>query len=191
MSLIPVFEIGLWNAWIFIIPIVFMLILQFRVTGVRDPEAVTLGNLNKKEKRLFTILQFIFFIAILYNIFLPLKLGTAWFYTGLTIYLSGIIIATNAVLNFTTAPKDKPVIEGIYHISRNPMYAGWILMYIGIAIACASWIYLLLTVILVLLFDMILDTEERECIEKYGDTYIEYVNRTPRWIGIPKSEDAK
>jgi len=30
--------------------------------------------------------------------------------------------------------------------------------------------------------------EERFCLEKYGDAYREYMNRTPRWIGIPKSE---
>jgi len=29
--------------------------------------------------------------------------------------------------------------------------------------------------------------EERGCLETYGDEYKEYMNRTPRWIGIPKS----
>jgi protein-S-isoprenylcysteine O-methyltransferase Ste14 len=29
--------------------------------------------------------------------------------------------------------------------------------------------------------------EERFLLEKYGDVYREYLNRTPRWIGIPKS----
>ena len=30
-------------------------------------------------------------------------------------------------------------------------------------------------------------TEERHCLEEYGDAYRDYMNRTPRWIGIPKS----
>jgi protein-S-isoprenylcysteine O-methyltransferase Ste14 len=29
--------------------------------------------------------------------------------------------------------------------------------------------------------------EERECLEVYRNTYGEYMNRTPRWAGIPKS----
>jgi protein-S-isoprenylcysteine O-methyltransferase Ste14 len=29
--------------------------------------------------------------------------------------------------------------------------------------------------------------EERTCLEKYGDTYREYMNRTHRWIGLPKA----
>jgi len=29
--------------------------------------------------------------------------------------------------------------------------------------------------------------EEQSCLEKYGDAYHEYMDRTPRYIGIPKS----
>jgi len=28
--------------------------------------------------------------------------------------------------------------------------------------------------------------EERFCLKQYGDTYREYMNKTPRWLGIPK-----
>jgi protein-S-isoprenylcysteine O-methyltransferase Ste14 len=30
--------------------------------------------------------------------------------------------------------------------------------------------------------------EEQSCLEKYGDAYREYMDRTPKYIGIPKSE---
>jgi len=33
-----------------------------------------------------------------------------------------------------------------------------------------------------------LKVEEAQCLGHYGATYKEYLNRTPRWIGIPKSE---
>ena len=29
--------------------------------------------------------------------------------------------------------------------------------------------------------------EERGCLETYGEEYREYLDKTPRWIGIPKS----
>ena len=29
--------------------------------------------------------------------------------------------------------------------------------------------------------------EGRVCLEAYGNAYREYVDKTPRWIGIPKS----
>jgi len=29
--------------------------------------------------------------------------------------------------------------------------------------------------------------EERFCLEKYGEAYREYIDKTPRWMGLPKS----
>jgi len=29
--------------------------------------------------------------------------------------------------------------------------------------------------------------EERFLLQKYGDAYQQYLKRTPRWIGVPKS----
>jgi protein-S-isoprenylcysteine O-methyltransferase Ste14 len=63
-----------------------------------------------------------------------------------------------------------------------------LIAFIGIGIACASWLFLLLGAIAQILQNILLDAEERWCLEKYGDAYREYMNRTPRWIGIPKSK---
>ncbi|GAG99373.1 unnamed protein product, partial [marine sediment metagenome] len=30
-------------------------------------------------------------------------------------------------------------------------------------------------------------SEERECLAKYGNQYREYLDKIPRWIGKPKS----
>jgi protein-S-isoprenylcysteine O-methyltransferase Ste14 len=30
--------------------------------------------------------------------------------------------------------------------------------------------------------------EEAECLGHFGAAYREYMNRTPRWLGVPKSE---
>jgi len=44
----------------------------------------------------------------------------------------------------------------------------------------------LYSIILIILMNILAIPEERFCLEKYGDAYREYMNRTPRWIGIPK-----
>jgi protein-S-isoprenylcysteine O-methyltransferase Ste14 len=46
---------------------------------------------------------------------------------------------------------------------------------------------LLVAVIFFILGNIIAGVEERYCKEKYGDSYKEYLNKVPRWIGIPKS----
>jgi protein-S-isoprenylcysteine O-methyltransferase Ste14 len=35
---------------------------------------------------------------------------------------------------------------------------------------------------------VLIGLEEQGCLKHYGDVYREYMNRTPRWIGIPRSE---
>ncbi|GAI49259.1 unnamed protein product, partial [marine sediment metagenome] len=125
--------------------------------------------------------------ATIYSIFLPLQLGTIWFYVGLGVFLSGLIILIIATLNFAKASLDKPITGGLYHFSRHPMYLSMLFIYTGTSLASASWLFFLLTIATVVLIRQEMALEERYCLEKYGDAYREYMNRTPRWIGMPKS----
>jgi protein-S-isoprenylcysteine O-methyltransferase Ste14 len=62
------------------------------------------------------------------------------------------------------------------------------LVNVGIGIACLSWVFLLVAIVNFLLLRWyVVVVEEPFLTEKYGVTYREYMNRTPRWIGIPKS----
>ena len=66
------------------------------------------------------------------------------------------------------------------------MYFSAFLMFIGIAISCASWVVFLYGALWIVIWQIVVSTEERFLIEKYGNAYHEYVSRTPRWIGISK-----
>ena len=186
MSFTPAFEIGLWNAWIFILP--FLLINYGLASLIAKESALFIWpQYNKQEKIFLTILMVTIFVSFIYSIFLPLKLSITWFYAGLFIYLVGIIFLTIAVVNFATTPVDKPVTKGAFRISRNPIYVGWFLIYISIGIACGSWFFLLIAMVFIILQHILVITEERMCLEKFGNEYREYMNKTPKWIGIPKS----
>ena len=112
---------------------------------------------------------------------------TAWFYIGLPVYLVGLIMYTIVMVNFATTPPDEPVIKGLYRYSRHPQYLTQSLMFIGIGIASASWVFLLFQIITMILINILAIPEERFCLDKYGDAYREYLNRTPRWVGVPRS----
>jgi len=142
---------------------------------------------DKKEKVLSTTVMVAEFCWWAYTIFLPLKLDTAWFYVGFPIYLVGMFFVTIVVVSFAASPVDKPVTTGIYRISRNPAYFGCFLIYISIGIACSSWVFLLVAIGYITLMNVLVLPEERMCLEKYGEVYREYMDRTPRWIGMPKS----
>jgi len=186
VSLVPAFEIGVWNAWILVIPMLITFFFDMRVTAARESGQSGDFQLTTKEKRIINAVFLPLIISLVYAVFLPLQLGTAWLYSGLLIFSFGVVFTIVAVLNFATSPRDKVITKGLYGASRNPMYIGLLIMQIGLGIACSSWLYLLLTVVLMILLNANLSGEERYCLYKYGDDYREYMKRTPRWIGIPR-----
>jgi protein-S-isoprenylcysteine O-methyltransferase Ste14 len=188
VSFIPAFELGLWNAWILIIPIIIISFSDMRATASRESGKAGDFQLTRKEKRIINAVFLPMVVSWIYAVFLPLQLGTVWLCSGLIICLFGMVFASVAILNFATSTKEKVVTKGLYRFTRNPTYIGMILMQIGLGIACSSWLYLLLTVAMMILLNANLSAEERYCLYRFGDDYQEYKNRTPRWISMPKSE---
>ena len=188
MSLIPAFELGLWNAWILIIPILIISFSDMRATAARESGKAGDFQLTRKENRLTYAVFLPMVVSWIYAVFLPLQLGTIWLYSGLIICLLGMIFTLVAIRNFASSPKDKVITKGLYRYTRNPTYIGMILMQTGLGIACFSWLYLILTVALIILLNANLSAEERYCLYMYGESYQKYKNAIPRWIGIPNSE---
>jgi len=189
MSLIPAFEIGVWNAWIFMIwP--WIDTLAVRLIGV-DVYRRASGQPEMKTSQRYKVVSAVSMVidtmAVAYSIFLPLKLGTIWFYAGLAIFLIGLVVLTTATVNFATTPMDVPITRGIYHYSRHPLYLASLVIYFSVGIASVSWVFLLVFVVQSVSIRIAAVGEERFCLEKYGDAYREYIDRTPRWLGLPKS----
>ncbi len=189
MSLIPEFELGLWNAWILTIPMVIIVFSDMRATSVRESGKAGEFQPTREENLSSFASLLLMFFSLSYPVLLPLQLGTIWLYSGLIIYLFEIVFTIVAILNFSSSPKDTVITEGLYRLTRNPVYLGMILMQSGIGIACASWLYLLLTVALLILLNANTVAEERYCLYTYGEDYQKYKNNTPKWIGIPKSQE--
>jgi len=190
MSLVPAFKIGVWNAWIFMIwPWVDM--LAVRLVGLDVYRRASGLPSEMKTSRQYRVASYVSMavdtMAVAYSIFLPLQLGTRWFYAGLSIFLLGIVVLTTATVNFATTPMDVPITRGIYHYSRHPLYLASLLIYFSIGIASASWVFLLVFVVQSVSIRISAVEEERYCLEKYGNAYREYIDKTPRWLGLPKS----
>jgi protein-S-isoprenylcysteine O-methyltransferase Ste14 len=191
MLLSPAFEIGIWNAWI--LQVIFYLSMFI-------PDIFLDKQAKKKSKRMSQFPPFkktekmlalsthavIMPVVLIYSIFLPLKLGTAWLYGGLLIFVAALVISIMALFNIATAPADKPVTNGAYRISRHPMYLSGFLMFIGVGVSCASWVVLLLALIWIVFWRIVVPEEEKFLVDKYGADYLDYMKKTPRWIGIPK-----
>ena len=183
-----VVKIGFWNAWIFMsVFIVQMIIILFADKSIRERSHVPNdARRTTLEKYIGIIANFIWFTALGYSIFLPLLSGTIWFYIGFFVFTSGVLILSIATSNFMTTPIDQLIQKGVYKFSRHPMYLATFLICLGSGIATASWIFILLSVIMVLCFHYEALVEERYCLNKYKDLYKDYMNSVPRWLSKPK-----
>jgi len=192
MPAIPVFEIGIWNAWILLLflplhPLIMMLIDKLVGTGDMFKKMET-PALSKTDSIINIFGSYVLFFGLfIYSIFLPLQLGTAWFYVGLALCVLGVVTWIIAIVNIADIPLGEPWNKGLYRYSRHPMYLGLFLTLIGAGIASASWIFLLLSIVYIILCAILVSVEERFCLDKFGTLYREYMERTPRWIGLPKS----
>ena len=187
MSWIPEFEIGIWNAWIFIIPF-----LIYWFIGIKFVFSKRMSESHSLKSRKIVIVSNALVIAMfgsfVYSIFVPIKLGTIWFYIGLLVYFIALVLIIISMINFVTTPIDKPVTKGAYRYSRNPMFIGFFLCFFGIGVACISWVYLVLTLFFILTTMYLSPFEEAITLGNYGKPYKEYMEKTPKWIGIPKSD---
>jgi len=187
MSTVPAFEIGVWNAWIFMAYLLLSIIPFMYIAIKKSAPSVEDNKLSMVAKMFATSSKLLLLPAMVYSIFLPLKIDTAWFYIGLPITLIGLIAYTIVLVNWGTTPLDSSVSRGLYRYSRHPMYVTMFVFFLGLSIVTASWVLLLLFVIFVVGCVVFVNVEEQSLLEKYGDSYREYMDRTPRWLGIPKS----
>jgi protein-S-isoprenylcysteine O-methyltransferase Ste14 len=190
LSFIPAFELGLWNAWIFMVSalldLLFCMLLMMKKGAPGGPARVPCKS--KATLVVATISKFIIFPAALYSVFLPIQFGTVWFIVGLLITLLGLVGTVLILVDWAYTPEGKPVTRGIYRYSRHPMYVTMILILLGVSVISASWVFLLFTIIAAvgLTRPYFVKIEEAQCLGHYGAAYREYMNRTPRWIGLPK-----
>jgi len=105
----------------------------------------------------------------------------------------GLLVAAAGVLSFrkhdTTVDPINPdkaqslVTSGIYRISRNPMYLGFLLVLIGWGVYLSNLSAFLLIPAFVLYMNRFqIGPEERVLISKFGSTFHLYTSSVRRWI---------
>lgn len=82
----------------------------------------------------------------------------------------------------TKAP-DKLVTDGLYRLSRNPMYLGMLLILIGFSLVLNSLLGLLFPIVFFWIMNWrVIPSEEKVVEEVFGEEYLVYKCRTRRWI---------
>ncbi|MGZ3331246.1 MAG: methyltransferase family protein [Gemmatimonadaceae bacterium] len=119
--------------------------------------------------------------------------GIAWIIrvAGFVFIGLGIVLAFSALGIFrktktTTVPHETPstlVTSGPYRFTRNPMYVGLTLEYLGVAGARLDvWPAILLPLLLAYINFIVIPVEEQNLRGVFGDAYQEYGARVGRWL---------
>lgn len=194
MELISNFEIGLWTAWwfsaIYILGNILLIFFYPKESWIRffggSESELTKEKPQKKRKIRNSISQFCWLSLIFYAIFIPINFGAWYFYIGLISFIIGMFLYEIALINYASTPIGEPVVKGLYRISRNPIYFFDGILWIGIGILTGSWVILLIKIIGLILQHWEILEEEKFCLEKYGESFIKYMQRVPRYFGFPK-----
>jgi len=75
------------------------------------------------------------------------------------------------------------ITDGVYRISRHPMYLGFVLMLLGLAILLGSLTPLWVVPIFAIVMDRVfIVVEERMLAEKFGQAWLDYKAEVRRWV---------
>jgi protein-S-isoprenylcysteine O-methyltransferase Ste14 len=110
--------------------------------------------------------------------------GSLFIVLGMVLNVAGFVTQRRAGTNpIPLRPTTRIVSHGIYRYTRNPMYIGFALCSLGIAILSDSlWMVAAVPIGLVLTNVLIVTREERYLERKFGDEYREYQRRVRRWL---------
>jgi protein-S-isoprenylcysteine O-methyltransferase Ste14 len=118
----------------------------------------------------------------------PLPLWVRW--VGLALALTGMALEFSTQLhlgrNYSTTlhirEEQTLVTTGPYRYVRHPMYTALFTVGIGLGLLSASWYFLLPFIVTGVVVAFRVGREEEAMIEKFGDQYVRYMDRTGRFL---------
>jgi len=76
------------------------------------------------------------------------------------------------------------ITEGPYHWVRHPMYTTILVLFVGLSLISAVWLFLILAIAMGPFFNRVASREETMMIELFGDEYRNYMQRTGRFFPL-------
>lgn len=72
---------------------------------------------------------------------------------------------------------------GIFHKTRNPMYVGLLMVYLGLTCMIGNWWNVILIPLLLLIIqEYVIKREEQYLSRKFGEDFIHYKQNVRRWL---------
>jgi len=181
-------ELGIYNLWIFLavgyglIWALMILANRKRKSPIEDPEFYE----SPSGKKCGTLNRVHLLVVFLVCLLTPINFDSSLFWIGFSIYSIGLVLNVVSIYSFTVFTEGVNN-TGVYRYSRNPMYLGASLFYVGLCLMgwmiSVSGILLIVVVIwwLVLSHHAVL-LEELFLEKKYGELFLRYKESVPRYF---------
>ena len=115
-----------------------------------------------------------------------LMLALALVVVGAAVAVAGVVAfrSRHTTVNpLTPGASSSVVSSGVYRISRNPMYLGFLLALAGWALYLSNWVaVVLLAAFVVYMTQFQIKPEERALLAKFGSEFVQYMARVRRWL---------
>jgi len=126
----------------------------------------------------------IFQFSTLLNIFVPFIIRLILFVLVFAIAITFIILSHRALFK-SHQPPSSLITNGILGYVRNPMYFGILLIYVALIFFSISLICIGLFVIVFLVYNWMVNFEEKILLDMFGNQFLEYKKKVPKWIPNP------
>lgn len=130
---------------------------------------------------------------------LDLILGIKSLQSTITTILGSIFLLMGAILRFwavllfycqgmkviSLKPQQALITSGPYRFSRNPLYLGVVSIFFGAALLLGSISAVAFSMVVFLALDLWVGLREEKQLEhSFGEKYLQYKRRVPRWMGL-------
>jgi len=172
------------NGFILLIP---FLLIRFGLLSILNKGAIKRAAyfppVIESEILAYFIYQISNIVIFVYLCFLTIIIEFSYiFYAGVIVYFLGLILCASSIINFAVPSDEGLNSNGLYSFSRNPMYLSYFVFFGGCALLTQSLILSVSVLIFIISTHWIILSEERWCIEKFGESYKQYMKKVRRYI---------
>lgn len=171
------------NALVLLLP---LLAVRYGLLALLDQSALRRAAffppLLGKAKVAYYAYQASTLFLFVYLFFLSVRAGGPLFYAGLTVYGLGFAVCTASVFSFARPDQDGINRGGMYRCSRNPMYIGYFLYFLGCALLTRSIPLFIALAVFQTATHWIILSEEKWCTRLFGEEYLTYKRQVRRYL---------
>ena len=183
MILYPTLKLVFLNGFLLILP---MLGLRYGIPALMNKKALAESDYFPPVVGPERWALYLYFASNTFLIFSPLlaeiRSTSAFNFYGWLFYLVGILVLAISLADFSRQKGLKKA--GIYRYSRNPICLGYFFIFLGTSLLITSWFHLILSLIYQVAVHWLILSEERWCLDRYGESYQEYFTSVARYFII-------